>query len=98
MRKDRPTFVLFVREVQGIRFEWLGGEYITLYSRTKGYKGQQEALWITNNTIREPGWFVTDVSINVWDYDTGKPTIPFTQKAFDRKVDEWIKSNDWSAN
>lgn len=28
--------------------------------------------------------------INVWDYDTGKPEVPFTKPAMRRCVDMWI--------
>lgn len=94
MTRNRETFVLFVREVNGIRFEWRGGEFIDTFSRNKSYPKQDEALWITNNTMRDPGWYSTDVNINVWDYDKGKPRIPLTQKAFDKKVDEWVEANN----
>lgn len=95
--KDRPTAFLFVRVANGIRFEWQGGQYITMFSRTKGYPKQPEDLWIDNATMREPGWYVTDMVINVWNGDTGRPRIPFTAKGFDREVDEWIASNNWQS-
>lgn len=85
--------MLFVREVNGLRFEWQGGEYIDIFTRTKRKGSPQEALWITNNTMREPGWYYTDTNINVWDYDKGKPSMPRTQTAFDREVDKWIADN-----
>lgn len=92
--KDKPSRVLFVREERGIRFEWMGGQYIELFSRYKAHPKDTEQLWIDNATIRPPGWYSYDGDvINVWDNEKNKPSIPLTQKAFDRKVDEWLANN-----
>ncbi len=28
--------------------------------------------------------------VNVYDYEAGKPAIPYTQEALDQRVDEWV--------
>lgn len=93
MAFNKPTQVLFVREVNNIRFEWHGGPYIDIFSRAPMHPDQEMGFWINNATIRPSGWYITDVNIGVWDYEKDKLSIPVTKKAFDLKIDEWLKDN-----
>lgn len=47
--------------------------------------------YIDIHTLNQDGLFeISDQNINVWDYETGKARVPFTDKSFHRKVTEWV--------
>lgn len=35
---------------------------------------------------------MTDLNINVWDYETGKPSLDFTPENLIDKATEWLKA------
>ena len=82
--------MLFVKEINGLRFEWQGGGSIDILTRVKPYRTADMARWINNATMRPEGWYYTNVNINVWNYDTDKPKIPVTEEAFLKTVNKWF--------
>lgn len=64
-----------VTERDELRFTWHGGEYV-------------EVAGLDLSTPC-PESVAFDV-INVYDYEAGRPSIPFTPEALDACVDEWM--------
>jgi len=71
--------------VDGVRFEWSGGEYIEVgYVATA--RGEYEIDY--GHAI---GAFVAQDCVNVWDHEANAPTIPRTLDAFEARCVEYAQ-------
>lgn len=88
------TRMIYRPDKYAVSFEWQGGSYIDVFSMETGHSSEPMPNDSEGVYQRASAKGAPFHAIGVWDYGTGKPSIPVTRDAFERECDEWLSDAD----